>query len=166
MSKVFSYTNILSKRLFLQFIGKVNHSAVWAFVNEKDKKVYIAASKLPITAASGVVSGLYTTHKPRIKEMKKHRHKLAFKILEHCKTLSFSKWEWMDRYQKMGYSLYNTETVPLYRTEIAMNTKTKTMDVQVITKGKRVYYIKSFLSLQEAEEYVSNTSVFTMLRQK
>ena len=163
-SKINSYEKLFQRRLFLQYIGIMNKPSVWALINEKHKRVYIGASKEPLSALMSLLGQLYSKHRTKMPLLKEDRKWCLFKILETTNELRVSKWEWMDKYIKMGYSLYNIETLPKYTVRLQINIHKKLIYVQLVSGGGRVKTVGEFKTEDEANEFIAANSIFSMMR--
>lgn len=143
------------KRLLLN-----NKPSVLALVNEKDKKVLIQYSNNPMKALGALVADLSNnTHNN--KELRKDKKRLRFKLLEQTFHPSY-KLKYIDLYKAQGYTLYNTEKLPQYEYRITI-LEDMTVEVRLVSKGKRVKSIKKFDTIEGAKMFVSNIPIWEAL---
>lgn len=166
-SKINSYKKILEKKLLFKYLlGDLSSPSIYAFVNEKDKKILIQASSEPMASIGRQVSDLGNRiHSNR--ELKKDRKHLRLIILQtnivNLKLLKIEKLKFIMEYIKDGYTLYNKEKIPTYNIRKYFNGFN--LEVQLISKGKRVISIRdNFKSDSEANKFISENSVISLLR--
>ena len=164
MSKILSYEKVIRKGYFLKYLAQANKSAIYALINERDKRVYVGSAKYPISEAGRVISDIYSPMRCIYQQMKTDKKRLKFLILEYTKQLKIDKWKWMDYYKTLGYSIYNESIMPIYSIRKFNNVSTRKVEVQIVTKGKRVSFVKEFKTNDEADLYIKDTSIFDMLR--
>lgn len=170
-SKTLSYKKTFEKKLFLRYLLMTNQPAVYALVNEKDKKIFIGCSNDPIKALGAHIAMLANrTHNSRA--LRKDRNKLKMIILCHCesKYKEIHKLIEIDAAIKRGYTLYNIENLPKYKVRIRLVAQIYAghgykVKVQLVNKGKRVFNVASFNTRQEAEEWLKlNDNIYDMLK--
>ncbi len=164
-SRIASYERVVGKRLFLQYVAGVNKPAIWAFINEKDRRVYVAGSKQPLSAAMALIADLYSEKKAKNPQMKRDKRQLRFKLLEVTNDLRLMKYVWMDKYIELGYTIYNTVKMPRYTVDIYFDFKARMFDLLLVSAGKRVKFVKSFKTEEEALLYSKSKDIWQLLRE-
>lgn len=162
-----TYQKQLEKRLFFRFLLKANKSGVYALVNEKQKKILVQSASHVMKHLGNNVALLSKKIHPN-KQLKKDRRYLSIKLLEQCDSAykEVCKLKWIEHYRNLGYIIYNTEKLPVYtvrKTIVYANTSSFRMQVQLVSKGKRVVPVKNFLTDTEASEFIKTTTVYDLL---
>ena len=164
-TKTASYKKTLEKRLCLHYLMDISKPGVFALVNPKQKLVLVIGSSYPLKALTTVITSLANnTHSSLL--MRKHKKRLSLCILEQCekKDILANKLKWIDYYQTLGYTLYNTELLPKYRIAMRVNLDTRRAEVGVVSKGKRWYIVTDFPNVIEANEFMKTHTVFDILK--
>lgn len=159
-----SYSKVITKHYFLEYIIETNHSGVYALINEKHKRVYIQGAKRILSSAMDLLGSIGDNSCPT-KELIDDRSNLSLKILEqniNPKHIKILKYKWIDKYKTEGYTIYNTEKLPVYNKTIIIN-EDGLFELLVITGGKRVRSVKTFSDRQSLDKYVESTNVYDML---
>lgn len=160
-----AYKKQLEKRLFLRYLLDDLGSApcVWALINERDKRIYIQASLSPLQVIGRNLSdlaGLIHSNKDLIRDKKRLRLAILQRFSERPKAQLY-KMTHIDRYTQLGYTIYNKERLPSYKSRIVLRQDGAV--VQVVSKGKRVTDIKVFDSYAKAQEYLMKYSALFMI---
>lgn len=167
MSKIDSYKTQFEKRLFFRFLLEYNKAGVYALINEKHKKIFIQSSSNIINHVGNQVNLLSKRHHFN-KLLIKDRKYLNIKLLEYCENRfkDIMKLKWIEHYKSLGYTIYNTEKIPVYRVRkavVMLERGLMDMQVQLVSLGKRVSPVASFKTEIEADEFIKNNTVYDML---
>lgn len=150
----------MQKSTFLRYAIKHEGCACYAFINEKKKRAYIQSTSSLFTSLSrNIVSIANKQHKN--KQLRIDRGQLKFKFLEsfeHASACLSYKMKWVEHYKELGYSLYNLEKMPKYLKRIGLNSNFK-VQVQILSAGKRIFGVKEFDTIEEAQEWADKTSL-------
>lgn len=129
--------------------------AIFALVNEFDKRVYVGYSAT-LQTRLGAISGEILNKTWKYQAMIDDCNKLQLKILETRLELNFVKY-YMDQYRNMGYEIYNaTAKVPLKYT-FSISVFGTVGDVKVVaTSSNRanVIVLGSFKKFDQATEFL------------
>src|SRR5271165_5092376 len=162
-SKILSYQAKLEKKLFFRYLIELNKQpVVFALINEKQKKVYVQASKAPIRSIGALLEQLAKRTSPN-RQLRQDVRYLHLKILEHTITPLVDKLKWLDTYKKLGYQVYNTEKLPKYviKQEITQNYQIK---LYLQSGGRRKFFVKLFNSQEETDAFIALHDVYSMLK--
>lgn len=163
--RIQSYSKLFEKRLFLQYIATESRPGVFAFINEKKKRIYIGYSRTIVQTMVNIAQELGNrTHAS--KEMRKDLKQLNFKVLEHCEPQygSAMKVKWISFYQSLGYALYNTDKVPSYTYRTVILDESFKIQVQLYSKGRRSFPVKEFSTQVEANNFMIATPIHIALK--
>jgi hypothetical protein len=98
--------------MFQEFLN-LPKQAIFALVNERDKKVYVSFS-MTFHVRLGSILGQFRDGSWRWKDMIRDRKKLSLVILETSIQKNFVKY-YKEQFQKNGYTVYNEkEKLPLW----------------------------------------------------
>lgn len=165
VSRIHSYKKQVEKRMFLRYVLETTFPAVVALVNEKDKKILIHAARNPYQFLGNIAQSLVNRTHPN-KQLIKDQKKLYFKILSPYSISRYGivdKLEWIAHYRSTGWTLYNTEKLATYRVAKAVTQDMK-VQVRLVSAGRRIYPVREFESVQEADSFISTTTVYDMMR--
>jgi hypothetical protein len=139
-------------------------AAIFALINETDKKVYIShTTRLPTRLGEMVDKMTLGTWK--FPAMTQDKHKLELKILEQSNTESrYFVQYFVSEYRNMGYTIYNeTENLPkgyTFQIQYSFDTIAFRMDELVSVIAINSQYEKivlgKFQHPQEAEDFLEN----------
>lgn len=134
--------------------------AVFAFVNEGSKKVYVSYSRSLYANIMRLMMDCITG-KSKWLGSGESFNDLDMYILETIDNPLLLKYKaviWCYEMKSRGYSLYNKVRPVRYRTVIDVDEDYKA-SVYLRTNRQNKYYVKSFDSVVKAEEYCKNTSL-------
>lgn len=170
-NKTLSYKKVLEKKLFFKYLLLANTPSVYALVNHKDKRVFIGTSNDPITALGNHLGKLANRTHP-IKKLKQDRNKLQIQLLCSCepKYKEAYKLQQIALFKSQGYTLYNIENIPQYKARIRLMREDIVGDgykvtVQLVNKGRRIFNVKGFDNMSQAEEWLKvNNEIWMLLK--
>lgn len=127
-------------------------SAIFAIINETDKRVYVGYSAR-LHKRLGIILSEILSGDWKYKQMIEDKGKLEFKILDHNTDKVFVKY-FIVQYVKMGYSIYNdSERIPLeYKFRIEFG-KEQVL-VCAVNKRNEKEILGKFSMYQEAQEFL------------
>jgi hypothetical protein len=134
--------------------------SVFAIINEKKKKVFIAASSNPHQSLGTIVHSLKNkTHAN--KELRADLKNLSFSLLEsteNAKFLQALKFKWRLHFESLGYTLYNVDNVGSYSLKMRVLDIAK-VQVGLLSKGKRFLPVQLFDNVWDAKSFIESTSI-------
>lgn len=162
---------LLEKKLLFRGLMEASGPAVYCLINERDKRVYILATSDLIKSLASQSSMLGRRSHP-LKELKRDKKNIVFKLLETIEdtpdvillsdALFISKYKWIKHYSDLGYTLYNSNRSPKYKTRVSY-TETYKARVDLVTGGRKVFPVKEFDTEAQATAFIANNSVFDLL---
>lgn len=154
-SKVASYKKVFEKKLFFSFLRYSTSSGVYALVNEIDQKVHIQSS---YNVINSIIQSIPNFNK-------KDQKRFHIQLLEFCdsKFLIAEKHKWIQHYKSLGYTTYIKPAVYTPRTQLINKHNRVRVQVQLISKGRRVFPIQDFPTQDAADNFIAVTSVYEML---
>lgn len=168
MKKSYGYKRILEKKLFFRYLldDLSTSPCVFALINEKDNLIYIQASRDPFISIAKIASELTNKTFPN-KQLRRDRRKLRVMLLQKYETKTqglYRKQKWMDSFLRKGFTLYNKEPRPIYKVR-SVFIDASTLEVQIVSKGKRVRPVRRFTSDLEMRDFVLRNTVWDMLEE-
>lgn len=131
--------------------------AVYAFVNEIDRKVYVCASQDTIMSISQNVSALKQfVH--RIGSMQDDAGKMWIRILETVEDsteLMLRENYWKDQFLSEGYTLYNNRNRVQYRIREELDIETGRIIVKLVSRRNKQIVVGVFNTKREVDCFVS-----------
>lgn len=152
--------NIMEKPWFFRASTSLTGSAVYVLVNERGRKVLVVAA-VDFWASLARNINLIARAQHGSKQLVRARNVLKVKVLEtgfHPSLCELKKAAYVEQYKKLGYSIYNLERVGSYTVRVGFSFEGRPQ-VQVVSKGKRVWGGREFSTLEEAEEYVATCTL-------
>jgi hypothetical protein len=135
----------------MQTLTQLNQSGVWAFVNERDKIVYLSYSNNFLTSVSRNVREL-TDKSHSCRRMIRDKSKLQIQIIEsncHKARLGY----WIDFYRNKGYSLYRNKNGEVtYKVRISISEDYKVF-VMLVNKRNDKVVVGVFPNMEEAKVF-------------
>lgn len=130
--------------------------AIFALVNDSDKRVYVSYSSRLHQRVGTILSEILAGDW-KYKQMVLDRDKLAFVILEQQDTKNYVKY-FIDQYRKQGYYIYNgTEKIPLeYRFRIEFDNRN--ILVCAVNKRNESITLGTFSMYDAANEFLQYVS--------
>ena len=130
----------------------MNKPGVWAFVNDRDRIVYLSYTNNILTAVSRNLKELNDkTHSCR--RMIRDKSKLQIQIIESgCQKAKLGYW--VDFYRNRGYSLYrNNNGEVTYKTRVAV-TSDYLIHVLLVNKRNDKIVVGVFSKMEEAKSFI------------
>lgn len=161
---------LLEKKLFYRALMEAAIPAIYALINERDKKIYIIAT-LDLTKSLSAQASQLGRRTHSIKPLKKDKGLVTFKLLETIDapdaarlsaTLHVAKYKWTEHYTTQGYTHYNETQMPCYKARVSY-TETYRARVDLVTNGRKVFPVREFKTQAEAEAFIANNSIFDLL---
>jgi hypothetical protein len=134
-------------------------TAVFAFINDFDKRVYVSYSTTFKTRLMGIIEQISTRrwkYKGMINELSKLKVVILDKNLPEHELKLFTKYH-RDYYRNLGYRFYNSkEKVPLqYSFTIRFTDKRNSICVVALTTRREPTIIGWFETLEEAQSFLA-----------
>lgn len=133
---------------------------IYALVNEKKKKAYIASTSNFIVGLARLLSSL-SDGSHRSRELRREKLQLSLRLLEVLPDARLGdayKIKHINAFKDMGYSIYNPERVARYSRRVGFSAGALPQ-VQVISAGKRILPVKDFRTLEEAEAFLASSTI-------
>jgi hypothetical protein len=137
---------------------ELTESGIGCLINETDKKVYIFYSECLLDALVRNVRQLKdNTHKN--KDLVADINKLRYFTIETTtsKDLKIRYNYWVEKYDKLGYSMYrNYIPIRLYA-KMAYSRDLKSIEVRIYNKRYEWFVVGVFTTAKEADEWMTQT---------
>lgn len=128
-----------------------------AFVNERDRKVYIIHSDNLIDALlKNLMMIKQRTHS--CMSLIEDQSVLEFKFLESVEDRQLQKMrfiDWVDEYKKLGYAMYRNYLPVRYNAKLAYSKNLKSIEVRLYNKRYEWFVVGVFSTMKDAESWMS-----------
>lgn len=135
----------------MQTLTYLNQPGVWAFVNDRDKIVYLSYSSNILSSVSRNTRELHDKSHP-CRRMIQHKPILRFELLEsNCQKAKLGYW--IDFYRNKGYSFYrNRNGEVTYKARITI-TDEFLIHVQLVNRRNDKIVVGVFSDMEEAKSF-------------
>lgn len=136
----------------MQTLTQLNQPGVWAFVNDRDKIIYLSYSNNILSSVSRNVRELTDkTHSCR--RMVRDRSNLRIQIIEpNCQKAKLGYW--VDYYRNSGYSLYRNNNGEVTYKVRTMITDEYLIHVMLVNKRNDKTVVGVFPNMEDANHFI------------
>lgn len=143
--------------LFKQLLS-LPKTAVFAFINDRTKRVYVTYSSTFKTRLMQIISEISTKrwkYRGMLNELRDMELVILDKNIPENDLKIFTKYH-RDQYRNMGYTRYEKEKIPLqYTFSIRFTVKTSSITVCAFNSRKESIVLGYFDSIEEAKEFLA-----------
>jgi hypothetical protein len=152
--KVLSYKKIFEKKLFFKFLLTLKGDGVFSLVNKRDKKVYFLPTDNIIKSIIAATS-LFS-----MRDLKRMHIEILSQKPEDFVSLYTMRQSYIDK----GYTFYNRQPSYKAATRLMHDYRSVYVEVHLRTGGGRIMPIGEFKTQIDAEAFIANNSVHSMLK--